>query len=1455
MEQLCILIMIGFFTVIGGAQNATSPAPPKSPSYLISVSRVIQSGVPATVSITILTKSSVFVISELIQGNNSLGQAQSTIEGGSTKLQVLPLIPMNDSWYWDPYKLTVSGYIGQTLVFSNSTLLKYSPRSVSVLLQTDKPKYKPGQAVKIRALVVTPDGKPCNKQIDIIIKDPRENLIRHWLAVNLLLGETAKEFQLSQNPPLGTWKIMAKVDEVTQEKLFTVSHYILPKFEVLLDAPDVLYSEENLIYSVSAQYLYGKPVVGKISVVYVHGFRGTTAYYEDWNMIDGKAEFSFDVPSLYQKSSRDPFYEDFDPSDYIDIHVQVTELLTGVTYNSSVRVSVVMCKYNLEFQQYPSTIKPSLNFSAQLRLSTWNNHLLTAEDQSWSVNLTVSQEPLSPWMFEWESSENFKTQNSSDLTSFLYPNGNISVKRLQLPVPADGLLPFQVELSENVAILTIEAQYKDTRKRLQLHRRYSSPSRSYIQLRCTSSPQIEHSLYMTVESNFPLTQFHYMVISQGQVLAAGTLTSSYFSLSPDPSWIPLVKVLVYCVRPDGEIINDVLDVSFTKVLRNHVSVSWSKEPAEPAENVSLSISVAEPRSLVGILVVDKASQDSNRSNDFTEKRVIEELSSYTMDMTLKEGVELSSPYSVFMVSGITVLTDARLNAETSYIRPEVYMEFLMLLTSEQADQKPRQRRNFPETWLWLDITMGESTTAALTLTVPDSMTSWVATAFVISENLGLGLSAPAELRVSKDFFVSLNLPAYLVRGELLLLEVLLFNYMDVDLEVLVTVDESSMFEFVTSAGDASPLANMRHVTVWRQKSMMVVFAIRATQLGQMPISVQATSFSTSDSVSQTILVKPEGRQQSFTQTLFLEFDSMKTSVSRGVEFTFPSAAVPGSLRAQVTAVGDILGPSISGLDSLIQMPYGCGEQNMIHFAPNVYVLRYLSSLGHADKETRTKALSYMTQGYERELSYQRMDGSFSAFGDSDPSGSTWLSAFVLRCFLQAQQFIFIDPVILFRTMNWLQAQQRADGSFAEPGRVIHTELQGGLDGPVSLTAYVLMALLEDMEDKHTYDDEVSAATNYLTSRLSQGISSNYSLALVTYTLSLAKSPSAVLALTELMNRAQMHDGVPMWSAGGSSVSESWQPRSADIEMASYALLSLYMQGSMEHALSLMKWLSQQRNHLGGYGSTQDTVIALQALSAFASLSSTEHIDLKITVTTQTSTVATFIINRTNYLLYQSQEVEAEKHLQLQVSAVGSGFALFQLTTFYNVETPVPSRRRRAHTCEAFDLYVHVLDYDMYNVKVYICFRLCENEELNQTGMAILDVGLLTGFSLAQSGVPLNELVRKVETSPGKVILYLDSVTKAETCVEVPTTLEFKVTGIHDAVVTIYDYYEPRRRAVGTYTSETRRDESLCFFCGEDCSQCEGLGNSLFDGIISSHHHQGLVQSLALLLLMTISPYF
>ena len=45
-----------------------------------------------------------------------------------------------------------------------------------------------------------------------MIQDPRGNLLRQWLSVDGVLGVVSREFQLSENPPLGEWTIGATVD-------------------------------------------------------------------------------------------------------------------------------------------------------------------------------------------------------------------------------------------------------------------------------------------------------------------------------------------------------------------------------------------------------------------------------------------------------------------------------------------------------------------------------------------------------------------------------------------------------------------------------------------------------------------------------------------------------------------------------------------------------------------------------------------------------------------------------------------------------------------------------------------------------------------------------------------------------------------------------------------------------------------------------------------------------------------------------------------------------------------------------------------------------------------------------------------------------------------------------------------------------------------------------------------
>ena len=61
------------------------------------------------------------------------------------------------------------------------------------------------------------------------------------------------------------------------------------------------------------------------------------------------------------------------------------------------------------------------------------------------------------------------------------------------------------------------------------------------------------------------------------------------------------------------------------------------------------------------------------------------------------------------------------------------------------------------------------------------------------------------------------------------------------------------------------------------------------------------------------------------------------------------------------------------------------------------------------------------------------------------------------------------------------------------------------------------------------------------------------------------------------------------------------------------------------------------------------------------------------------------------------------------------------------------------------------------------YSLSEALGLEATGMSILEVGLLSGFSVAQNAnLQTNKVIKKVETLPGKVTLYLDSVSSTKT---------------------------------------------------------------------------------------------
>ncbi|KAM6972916.1 CD109 antigen-like [Aplochiton taeniatus] len=668
-----------------------------------------------------------------------------------------------------------------------------------------------------------------------------------------------------------------------------------------------------------------------------------------------------------------------------------------------------------------------------------------------------------------------------------------------------------------------------------------------------------------------------------------------------------------------------------------------------------------------------------------------------------------------------------------------------------------------------------------------------------------------------------------VRGEQLVLEVNISNNLKKVVEMVVVLADSDSYTFVLAErGDISTV-NARKFTIESQNGATVLFPIRPLVLGKIEISVYATSAEASDTIARTMLVKAEGIEQAISETLFLELAPTKHNFSTTMPSCLPADVVPGSQRAHLAVVGDILGLSINSLDSLVQIPHSCGEQNMVHFAPNVYILQFLDKSPQGNQIIQDRTLQAMMGGYQRQLSYQRDDGSFSAFGNSDTSGSTWLTAFVLRCFLQSRPFIQVDQSVMSTAMVWLVGHQGPQGSFTEPGRIVHTELQGGLeDSTVALTAYVLMTLLEDTTYVATFMslDNISLTRQYLEHRVNGGVSSNYSLCLMFYALALANSPVAATAWTQLTTRAEMKDGVMTWSSSRGEVSDSWQASSVQIEMASYVLLALYKRASIVEGINLMKWLSKQRNYLGGYGTTQDTVIAIQALSYYAAFSGSDAINLRISTTSGSHPRSQFIINSTSYLLPQSQEIDAEKDLFINME--GRGFALLQRNVFYNLKSSDLSQKHQNTDHEGFSLKVNVTDNkgDLDHMVLSICTRLLESQMFPQTGMVLVDVSLLSGFILQPNSVAPGDLIRKVETFPGRVSLYLDSLNTSEVCFTLPLIRAFRVALLQDAVVQVYDYYEPRRRAVRTYNSDLLHNMDSCSFCGRNCKQC-GSGISRY----------------------------
>ena len=97
--------------------------------------------------------------------------------------------------------------------------------------------------------------------------------------------------------------------------------------------------------------------------------------------------------------------------------------------------------------------------------------------------------------------------------------------------------------------------------------------------------------------------------------------------------------------------------------------------------------------------------------------------------------------------------------------------------------------------------------------------------------------------------------------------------------------------------------------------------------------------------------------------------------------------------------------------------------------------------------------------------------------------------------------------------------------------------------------------------------------------------------------------------------------------------------SQDVEMTSYTVLTLIKHERLPEALQAIKWLASQRNSRGGFKSTQDTMIALQAMAEYTLQITKSDNDLKLKV--KAGEDFAYDVTEENELLLQSDKLNLD----------------------------------------------------------------------------------------------------------------------------------------------------------------------------------------------------------------------
>ena len=498
------------------------------------------------------------------------------------------------------------------------------------------------------------------------------------------------------------------------------------------------------------------------------------------------------------------------------------------------------------------------------------------------------------------------------------------------------------------------------------------------------------------------------------------------------------------------------------------------------------------------------------------------------------------------------------------------------------------RTDFRETIYWQpSVKTDAGGRATVRFYLSDAITSFRATAEGVS--LG-GLPGRGETLVQSKLPVSLavTMPLEVSAGDAVHLPVTLANETSRPYEVAVSAQFGRAFRVEGGVPRAVSLAAGERRSFFA--TLQVVGDGKRAFDGDIAIGIETANLK--DEVSRTIRVVPLGfpREISLAGTL-PGADAGKAKRHQVRHEVDLAGALPGTLAATVQLYPSPLATMIEGAEAIIREPTGCFEQASSANYPNIMVLGYLEEHDAVDPAVVERTLGMLDRGYQKLTGYESSGRGFEWFG-GDP-GHEALTAYGLMEFVDmGRVYGSVDQAMVERTRAWLRARRDGKGGYQRNARALDSF---GRASEEVTNGYITYALSEagetDLAKDLAYQKRMAATT-----------SDPYLMALAANVLvNLEPEAKATRQALRKLEGMQGDDGA--FAGADHSITRSGG-QALMIETTSLAALALIDAGQAGTPVvrKAMEWLNAHRNGHGGYGSTQSTILALDAMTTYASAS-------------------------------------------------------------------------------------------------------------------------------------------------------------------------------------------------------------------------------------------------------------